>query len=263
MDAETRSALRELNRGFYEERAAAFSETRDHPWPGWKRVVARAREAADATRRAGDPARALRVLDVGCGNGRLAGALLDARLAELRYLGLDASAEMLALARADHPGCEFRLCDVLDLVTPPGALAAHLAGDAPFDLVAAFGLFHHVPGFAQRRALLAALLGCARAGGLAAASFWQFGSFARLRARIAPWSELDPAIASRIDGSTLEAGDHLLRFGEGSGPLRYCHFIDEPELDRLLDGLPATVVDRFASDGREDALNAYVVLRAT
>lgn len=56
------------------------------------------------------------VLEVGCGSGRIYGALADAGLlAERAYCGGDNSLRMLALARRRYPAATFRALDVCDL----------------------------------------------------------------------------------------------------------------------------------------------------
>jgi SAM-dependent methyltransferase len=56
------------------------------------------------------------VLDAGCGSGRMYGALREAGLLKgRRYVGGDASTEMLALARANYPGAAFAPLDILAL----------------------------------------------------------------------------------------------------------------------------------------------------
>jgi demethylmenaquinone methyltransferase/2-methoxy-6-polyprenyl-1,4-benzoquinol methylase len=72
---------------------------------GWRRRAAR-----ETRLRAGGSA-----LDVACGSGKLTAEL--ARLARPggRVVGLDFSAEMLAVARRDHPGIEFVEGDALNL----------------------------------------------------------------------------------------------------------------------------------------------------
>jgi SAM-dependent methyltransferase len=62
-------------------------------------------EVFDALVREGD-LRGRRVLEVGCGTGKLAGAL--ASRAACRVWGVDASEEMLAVARAEVPGVRFK-----------------------------------------------------------------------------------------------------------------------------------------------------------
>ena len=94
MNDDTARALEAINRAFYRERAAEFSATREAPWRGWERLLARVRSPKRTS--------PLRVLDVGCGNGRfgafLAGAL-EADGTRLEYVGVDASAPLLAAAR--------------------------------------------------------------------------------------------------------------------------------------------------------------------
>lgn len=53
----------------------------------------------------------LRILDLGCGNGYVAG-----RLAELGHcvIGIDASPDGIAIARSAHPAVEFRVCSLYD-----------------------------------------------------------------------------------------------------------------------------------------------------
>ena len=91
MTPETAAALARINRDFYDRRAAEFSATRERPWPAWERLAKIVEEDA------GD--RSVRTLDLGCGNGRL-GRFLASRWGErLGYLGVDGSAEILAIAR--------------------------------------------------------------------------------------------------------------------------------------------------------------------
>lgn len=58
------------------------------------------------------------VLDLGCGPGEISGLLAQAGL---RVTGVDADAELLAVARAAHPECRFEQQDLQDLALPPGA----------------------------------------------------------------------------------------------------------------------------------------------
>jgi 2-polyprenyl-3-methyl-5-hydroxy-6-metoxy-1,4-benzoquinol methylase len=69
---------------------------------------------------------ASRILDAGCGSGRLSGAL-HARGHDV--VGVDADARLIAAAEEDHPGPEYRVADL-----------AHLdLGADPFDLVLCAG----------------------------------------------------------------------------------------------------------------------------
>ncbi|MGA3324794.1 MAG: class I SAM-dependent methyltransferase [Terriglobia bacterium] len=79
-----------------------------------------------------------RVLDVGCGPGRLLAFLPD-----VSYVGIDASASYLATARARFPQSRFEQLDLEgDCSTFP---------DRDFDLIVAIGILHHLPDAAAAR----------------------------------------------------------------------------------------------------------------
>ena len=249
MDEPTLRALNAINRAFYREQAAAFSATREDPWPGWDEVWACVEAAALAER--------LDVIDVGCGNGRF-GRFLAKHAPTLRYVGVDASPAMLALAGAHPPQAASVELHCLDLVEDD--LDTWL-GRRRFTLVALFGVLHHVPGAEQRRELVAALAERLRPGGLLALSSWQFGAFERFRSRILPWDEYNRRAAQPVDPEHLDPGDRLLRWGEGEA-LRYCNFSSEVETRDLLGNLRGEIVASFRADGREGDLNHYFVLKA-
>jgi len=79
-----------------------------------------------------------RVLDLGCGPGRVLDVLPD-----VDYVGLDVSVEYIAAARTRYWNRgEFRCVD---------ASQTDLAGDAPFDVVLMMGVVHHLDDAAARR----------------------------------------------------------------------------------------------------------------
>ncbi len=110
-----------------------------------------------------------------------------------------------------------------------------------------------MPSFALRRELLCALAERLEPGGRLAVSVWRFGAFERFRDKQVPF---EPP----IETSDLEPGDVLLSFGKAPGAVRYCHFLDEEEIDALLAAVALPCLDRFSADGREGALNDYLVL---
>ncbi len=242
MDTTTQAALRQINRDFYSRHAADFDRTR-HPggWPGWQRVVETAARTTD---------RPLRVLDLGCGNGRF--ALFLTRKPELlghtpfTYQGIDLSSELIDHARAACAGLDHVRFQIDDIES--GA-----PDEATYDLVTLFGVLHHLPGFDTRRRTLERAASTVAPGGLLALTCWQFADdpgFGRRR--------LDWASEAGIDPAELEPGDHLLRWGPGeSHARRYCHHTHESELDRLIDGLPLAEVARYRSDGPGGRQNLY------
>ena len=241
MNDETTRALNALNQTFYRDSAELFAETRRAPWPGW-------RELLPLLRRVPRPS----VLDVGCGNGRFASFLAAELGATFLYCGIDASAPLLALAAQAVAGIRGARLVQTDVVLDPSLSAVP---DERFDWVVAFGLLHHVPGEARRRALTAALAERVAPGGFLALAFWDFAREPRFAKKAA--TELPPELVGQ-----LEPGDALLRWGpEGSSSLRFCHHSDAAEEARLLADLPLQTVRSFESDGRSGRLNRYRVLQ--
>ena len=84
MDTATIQALIRLNHQFYQTFAKQFSATRQQIQPGVRKVI---RQIAPDDR----------ILDLGCGNGKLWQRLVDNGFRGV-YVGLDFSAELLAAA---------------------------------------------------------------------------------------------------------------------------------------------------------------------
>ena len=289
MDPSTESALRRINRDFYSRHAANFHRTR-HPggWQGWRRVVEAATQATPSP---------LRVLDLGCGNGRF--ALFLEENPDLRgnrpfaCHGIDLSPELIDYAREAAAGRRHIRFEVDDIEKRP-------LGEATHDLVVLFGVLHHLPSFQARRCILERAASAVAPGGLLALTCWQFADDPRLESWSLDWSE-----APGVDPDELEPGDHLLRWGpaetEGRrqgrrrssrrlrrqrvgtrlarprasrvtvrAPVfgrsevrpahqarRYCHVTGEAELDRLTDGLPLAEAARYRADGPGGRQNLY------
>jgi tRNA (uracil-5-)-methyltransferase TRM9 len=273
MDSKTRDQLNRINRAFYAAVAEDFSATRERPWPGWKRVLENAK-------RCHEPGRAgelLRVLDVGCGNGRFASFLAAECDLEFRYLGIDSNRALLAIARRrcrNAPHIEFAYGDALSDLgrttrsAEVGATASEVPGlgEAGFNLVALFGLLHHVPSFETRRGLLSRLADQLAPGALLALAAWRFGDLERFESRVSSWQEYNRQAAEPVDTAQLEPGDFLLGWGGQDAVPRYCHFVDEAEMEALLAPLELERIDEFSADGGSGDLNSnryfnqYVVL---
>ena len=251
MDRETILALNAINRAFYRSATSGFSASRSRPWPGFERVARRMAAQAEA---GATP----RFLDVGCGNGRFADALLDQLDTPFLYTGVEASPFLVEEAiRRQRGRSGFRFL-AHDFVS--SSLSARLAA-ARFTGIALLGVLHHVPGAATRRRLLAELAQHLEPEGVLALSIWRFAHFERFRRRVVPWEAWLARGGAKLDLAQLEPGDVLLPFGAGQTHLRYCHALDEAEARALLAELPLEPVDSFESDGETQNLNRYVLLR--
>lgn len=237
MDAETVNQLIALNREFYSRFSADFSDTRSSE--RFNIEPFRKYLASD-----------MRLLDAGCGNGRLAGTLERASFS-LDYVGVDGSAELISLAQKKNATlrnvrAQFR---VVDLTTP--RWNETLRDALPFDVIASLAVLHHIPSFELRANVLREIRVLLKPRGIFVMSNWRFLNNARLRKKIVDWREL------MIDNRRLEPGDYLLDWKRGGTGYRYAHLVDENEVNKLANASGLQVVEQFHAD---NDLNLYSIL---
>ncbi len=239
MNVIVRQKLVQVNRDFYDQFADAFASTRYGVQGGWERIIPQF-------------AKGCQVLDLGCGNGRFA-RFLDSRVPTSRYVGLDASAGLIKIARAQASQLEqtqasFMLADL----AAPGWSAPCQWND--FDVVVSLAVMHHIPSFETRSSFLRAATTCLGSDGVVILSNWRFAHNQRMRRKIVPWETLG------LNDADVEPGDYLLDWKrEGTG-YRYAHQVDEPEIVELAQLAGLDVVEQFYADGKEGDLSLYSVL---
>ncbi len=232
MDKATIQRLNAINREFYAITAEEFDQTRGTAWGGWEELIPYLQTP-------------ISVLDVGCGNGRFGVFLRDHIGCNVQYHGVDNNAALLQHARAALDGMEatLEMRDVVD--NPPDT--------GEYDLVAAFGLIHHIPGKNERQDFIRRLAARVKSGGMLAFACWRFYEYERFRERIVAWPE----------GLAVEAGDYLLDWRRGQTALRYCHYVDDVEHAALIAASGLREVVTFRADGQDRRANQYSFLRKT
>jgi SAM-dependent methyltransferase len=147
-------------------------------------------DAAAATRQFGHPldldrfaarvAREARILDYGCGHGRLCGELAAQGFTQL--LGVDSSPEMIRIARERNSGIEFSVVESRRLPCE----------GASIDAVLLFAVLTCIPEFESQRGLVAELRRVLRPGGLLLVSDYPLQTDARNLERYAHFAH-EPA----------------------------------------------------------------------
>jgi SAM-dependent methyltransferase len=148
MKQETVDKLLVVVKKNYETIASDFDLTRKKEiWPKMRELAATVPAGA-------------RVLDLGCGNGRLLEALENK---EIEYLGLDNSEALIEIAWKNYPGKQFRVKDILNLALIP---------ENNFDYIFCLAVLQHIPGCALRLEALKQMAGKLKPGGELIISAW-------------------------------------------------------------------------------------------
>ncbi|NTW22503.1 class I SAM-dependent methyltransferase [Candidatus Falkowbacteria bacterium] len=163
MNKQKESELLDLVRQNYENIADDFDQTRQRKlWPTLAAIASKTPTGA-------------KVLDVGCGNGRLRQAWLGRNV---EYVGIEPSNNLLFLAKNNAswqlPGQKLLSGDIIDLNRLDLGL---------FDEVFCIAVIHHLPGKDMRRQALRLLLEQVKPGGrvvISAWSMWQAPLFRKL-----------------------------------------------------------------------------------
>lgn len=236
VDAETVNKLLEINRTFYARFSAAFSDSRS----GERLNIEPFRKYL---------ANDIRLLDAGCGNGRLAETLDRAGFA-LDYVGIDGSQELLAVANSRRASLKRVRAQfyVVELTLPGWSETPAI--ESPFDVIVSLAVLHHIPSFELRANVLREMRRLLKLQGILVMSNWQFTRSERLRKKIVAWEK-----GGEWD---VERGDYLLDWKRGGEGYRYVHLLEPEEAERLAQETGFRVVEQFYADG---GLNLFSIMQ--
>ncbi|NCO79747.1 methyltransferase domain-containing protein, partial [Candidatus Falkowbacteria bacterium] len=210
MDIETQKKLLELVKKNYEEIADKFNETRKkHLEPLWSELVNLARQIKDGSK----------VLDVGCGNGRLLEAFKNK---EIKYLGVDSNEKLIELARSRFPKFQFTVGDILELGKIP---------EINFNFVFCVAVLHHLPGTDLRVAALKQLKNKIISDGKIIITVWNLWSQIKFRKLIFKF-----LLLKLIKKNKMDLGDLLFDWKNSAGQAvsqRYYHAFTKRELKKI------------------------------
>jgi SAM-dependent methyltransferase len=259
MNDKTAKILYEINNDFYRNNCASFSATREAPWPGWQ-------QCGNLLAPEFKGHKALSILDLASGNLRFEkffGPMLAREKANMNitFYAVDNCDDLLPPDAVDTKeySLHYQNLDILDALLSDLRLNDSLTAPR-CDLSVSFGFMHHVPGQAFRQKVLDALIEATKSGGFIIVSFWQFYKNATLKQK----AEASHALAlKKLALPPLDDGDYLLGWKDLPDQFRYCHSFFDYEIDDLIESTidRATLVSRFAADGRSDDLNTYIALK--
>ena len=267
MQAQTIRALNQLNQEFYQQVAVDFNRTRQQAWVGWQKILPILQKNQFFKKK-------IKVLDIACGNGRFAWFLQDRGL-DFSYSGLDNNHQLLRLAKksltAKKIEHKLKHFDLIDNYLKQQEINWPVA--KKFDLIVVFGLSHHLPGQKLRKAFLTSLENLLNQDGLLVISNWQFAKdkqrFEKHYLNQNRLKKLNLEQQSKLARliEELENNDYLLDWSSQKATenqqqaWRYCHLIDEQEMDLLIENSNLKIVDNFLADGKSQQLNQYFVLK--
>lgn len=178
-----------------------------------------------------------KVLDLGCGNGRLLDMLAGL---EFDYLGVDMSANLLEIAKEKHRNNKFLKMDGKTIPAP----------DNYFDVVFCLAVLHHIPSFASRQEFLKEICRVLKPGGKLVLTVWNL----RLK-REARRTIFFNNIRRLLRISSFDSGDILYPFRDNSGKIlanRYLHCFTETELKEAQKSAGFSVIESgFQSRGNK------------
>ena len=201
----------------YDRIAPLFSATREFNW-------------ADAEVLAEYIKPGSQVLDLGCGNGRLYQILAKK---QVKYVGLDQSAELIKLAKEKNPGQEFVVGDMTSL-----DFSAQL-----FDAVIGIASFNHIPGQELQLKTLKEMARVLKPGGQILMTNWNLHSeSAQKNIKKHNWKNWQETPGQGIDVLVPWKNPQAEILGE-----RFYHGFTAEELTNLAQSANLEVVDIFYS----------------
>jgi len=163
-----------------------------------------------------------RVLDLGCGNGRLYELFQDKTI---DYCGVDFSENLIEIAKKRYPQFKFQVADALNLPFPVDY----------FDKVFSIAVLHHIPSKELRLKFLQEVRRVLKSEGTLVLSVWHFNSFKNIKFFL-KFLFLRIFYREKID-----SGDTFIPWGKKL--LRYVHNFSEKELTEIVKKAGFKIID--------------------
>ena len=236
MDQETaEKILKETEQG-YDLIAGKFSETRKHFWRGLEFIGDYAKN--------GD-----KVLDFGCGNGRLLELLKDK---DIDYLGVDVSGKLIETAKEKYP----EKADNFENISSSDSLAL---ADNSFNTIFSIAVFHHFPSQKYREDVAKELYRVTKKNGQIIITVWNLYQKRYIRNIINNWLDKiyfifsgSTRIGENVNSGKLDWNDCYISFTDNAGNKfqRFHHAFTKRELKKLFKKVGFKIEKCETIDGR-------------
>lgn len=215
----------------YNQIAEEFSRTRSFVWDELKPLVGYVKEGE-------------RVLDVGCGNGRLLSALKEKKI---NYIGIDSSGKLISIAREKFSNVENAKFLVVEALNLP-------FGDNYFHKAYSIAVLHHIPSLEYRLKFLEEIKRVLKPKGLLLLTVWNLKE-------LKPLLLLKYTILKIIGKSNLDWGDVFYPWRSSQGDIkRYVHCFSQKELVDLAKKAGFLIKESgFLAHNKFEKANIYII----
>lgn len=249
MDTQIIQQLNQINKRFYKKAAQDFSDSRAYYWHGWRELLPYLENMLGEKD-------ALKVLDVGCGNGRFGSFLVDNLPSiEIEYTGTDNNQKLLQIAETKlqktHLTTTFETQDIVETLLSESFLTNN---QEKYDVIVIFGVLHHIPTYQLRKKVIQKLSNKITHNGILVFTLWRFMDDQKLQKKQVDLEEAD------LIAKNLDKNDFLISWERETSSFRYCHYTNQREEEQLVDASGLELLNSFESDGREGKGNKYLVL---